>query len=67
MLTAGLDGIERGLDAGEPKSPNLYELTASDREAQGIDVLPGNLLDATRELAQNDALRVRLGRAPGGG
>ena len=66
MLTAGLDGIERGLDAGEPNSANLYELSASEREAQGIDVLPGNLLDATRELAQNDALRVGLGKTPGG-
>ena len=26
MLAAGLDGIERGLDAGEPNSANLYEL-----------------------------------------
>ena len=66
MLTAGLDGVERGLDAGEPNSANLYELSASEREAQGIDVLPGNLLDATRELAQNDALRVGLGKTPGG-
>ena len=66
MLTAGLDGIERGLDAGEPNSANLYELSASQREAQGIDVLPGNLLDATRELAQNDALRVGFGKTPRG-
>jgi glutamine synthetase len=61
MLTAGLDGVQRGLDAGEPNSANLYTLTAAEREAQGIDVLPANLLDATRELARNDALRAGFG------
>src|SRR5207248_1151145 len=58
MLTAGLDGIDRDLDAGEPNSANLYTLSAAEREAQGIDVLPTNLLDATRELATNDVLRA---------
>jgi glutamine synthetase len=66
MLTAGLDGIERGLDAGEPNSQNLYMLSAAEREAQGIDLLPANLLDATRELADNDALRAGFGKTPKG-
>jgi glutamine synthetase len=61
MLAAGLDGIERGLDAGEPNSSNLYTLDAAQREAQGIDVLPANLLDATRELERCDVLRRALG------
>ena len=63
ILAAGLDGIERELDAGEPNSLNLYEVTADDRERLGIDVLPANLLDATRELEQDDVLRTALGRA----
>ena len=66
MLTAGLDGIERGLDAGEPNSANLYKLTAAEREAEGIGILPGNLLDATRELAANDALRAGFGKTRDG-
>src|SRR5438552_12512989 len=53
ILAAGLDGIERELDAGEPNSLNLYELTAADRERLGIDVLPANLLDATRGLEKD--------------
>ena len=63
ILAAGLDGIERGLDAGEPNSLNLYEVTPADRERLGIEVLPANLLDATRELEQDDVLRAALGRA----
>ena len=61
MLAAGLDGIERGLDAGDPNSANLYEMSAADREAAGIELLPTNLLDATRELAGNDVLRQAFG------
>ncbi len=66
MLSAGLDGIERGLDAGDPNSANLYTLSAAEREAQGIELLPANLLDATRELAANDALRAGFGKTRDG-
>ncbi|MGZ4187958.1 MAG: type III glutamate--ammonia ligase [Solirubrobacteraceae bacterium] len=66
MLAAGLDGIERELDAGEPNSANLYELSAEVREAQGIDLLPANLLDATRELEKDDVLRKALGKTRDG-
>src|ERR1700760_3328908 len=66
MLAAGLDGIERELDAGEPNSANLYELSDEVRAAQGIDLLPANLLDATRELEKDDVLRTALGTTPTG-
>lgn len=66
MIAAGFDGIERGLDPGDPNSANLYTMSAADREAAGIDVLPGNLLDATRELAGNAALRAGLGQTADG-
>jgi glutamine synthetase len=62
ILAAGLDGIERGLDAGEPTSDlNLHELTAAQRQERGISGLPSNLLDATRELERNDVMRAALG------
>jgi glutamine synthetase len=61
MLAAGLDGVDRDLDAGEPNSANLYELSGAQREAQGIELLPSNLLDATRELERNEPLRAAFG------
>jgi len=61
LLTAGLDGIERGLDPGDPNEANLYESTATQRKALGIDTLPANLLDAVRELERDDVLRAGLG------
>jgi glutamine synthetase len=66
MLAAGLDGIERGLDPGEPNSVNLYTLSDEERAAAGIDLLPANLLDATRELEGCDVLRSALGQTPDG-
>jgi glutamine synthetase len=66
VLAAGLDGIARGLDPGEPNSLNLYETDEAERQKLGIDVLPANLLDATRELESDDVLRAALGTTPKG-
>ena len=66
MLAAGLDGVQRKLDPGEPNSANLYELDEAQRAAQGIELLPANLLDATRELERNEVLRAALGKTRGG-
>jgi glutamine synthetase len=66
MLTAGLDGVERGLDPGEPNSANLYTLSAEQRGEAGIELLPANLLDATRELENNAPLRRALGKTRDG-
>jgi glutamine synthetase len=63
VLAAGLDGIERGLDPGDPNSLNLYETDEAQRAELGIDVLPANLLDATRELERCQVMRGALGRA----
>ena len=62
VLAAGLDGIERGLDPGEPTTElNLHELTDERRRELGVEMLPANLLDATRELERDDVLRAALG------
>ena len=62
VLTAGLDGIEKGLDAGEPNSENLYTKTYDELTARGLRTLPANLLEATNELEADDVLRAALGR-----
>src|SRR3954470_8186179 len=62
VLAAGLDGIERGLDAGSPTTElNLHELSDAQRGELGIEMLPANLLDATRELEGCEVLRRALG------
>ncbi len=63
VLAAGLDGIENKLEPGEPNMDNLYEVPEDELKRRGIDVLPANLLDATRNLQQDEVLREALGRA----
>jgi glutamine synthetase len=66
MLAAGLDGIDRELDAGEPNSANLYEMSEAERSELGIELLPANLLDAVRELEKNEVLRDAFGKTRDG-
>ncbi len=61
ILAAGLDGIENGIDPGEPATGSMYETSAEDREKMGIETLPANLLDATRELETDEVMRKALG------
>jgi glutamine synthetase len=48
MLMAGLDGIQRGLDAGAPADYNLYE------ENRGVAQVPGSLDEALRALEEDN-------------
>jgi glutamine synthetase len=61
VLSAGLDGIEKGLEPGEPNKDNLYAASYDELTARGLQTLPTNLLDATRELEGNDVLRKAFG------
>ena len=65
VLAAGLDGIEQGLDAGEPNSENLYTKSYEELTERGLRALPANLLEAVGELEQDDVMREALGTARG--
>jgi glutamine synthetase len=56
MLVAGMDGIERELDPGEPSSLNVYN------ENEGLDTLPPTLAAAIEELKKDKVLAQRIGR-----
>jgi len=62
IIAAGLDGIERELDPGEPKNINLYSLSDDERKAQGIDILPQNLNEALNALEADSVLTERMGK-----
>ena len=66
QLAAGLDGIDQGLDPGEPNVDNLYVLPAEEIHARGIRSMPPTLLHAMDELVQDDVLRDALGKTPDG-
>jgi glutamine synthetase len=66
ILAAGLDGIDNKIDPGEPNEGNMYEMSEADLKKRGVQLLPGNLLDAVRNLRQDEILRDALGATPHG-
>jgi len=66
QLAAGLDGLDRGIDPGEPNVDNLYILSAEEIRARGIRSMPPTLLHAMDELVKDDVLREALGKTPDG-
>lgn len=58
ILAAGLDGIEKKMDPGEPFAGNLYNLAGSNTE---LGRLPSTLKEAAEELEQDDILLSMLG------
>lgn len=61
MIAAGLDGIERKLDPGEPVNENLYEFTPQELKKRKIKVLPQNLNEALDALEGDSVLCNALG------
>src|SRR3989442_9902591 len=62
ILAAGLDGIEHKLDPGPHNDDNLYELSQKELKRRKIELLPANLLDATRHLEKDAVIRQSLGK-----
>ena len=66
QLAAGLDGIDRELDPGQPNRDNLHTMAPEAVAARGIRALPPTLLHAADELVADDVLREALGKTPDG-
>ncbi len=61
LAAAGLDGIDRKLDPGEPLNINLYELTPEQIQARGIGLLPQSLSAALDALAADQVVQQGIG------
>ena len=61
MLAAGLDGIERGLEAPDPVEEDVYHFDDRRLEDLGITSLPGTLEEALDELEKDEIVRAALG------
>ena len=60
-LSAGLDGIRRKLDPGEPNLGNLYELGLEEIRRRGVRILPQSLAESLAELQADAVVRDSLG------
>jgi len=61
LLAAGLDGIERKMDAPQAVDRNIYVMTKEEREKEGVKDLPASLIDALKELEKDEVLVKSLG------
>jgi glutamine synthetase len=58
---AGLDGIEKGIEPGEPNLVNLYGLSREDIGKRGLVTLPQSLREALAALESDKVVLDALG------
>ncbi len=61
MLAAGLDGIKKKIDPGDPLMKDVYELSPREKKEYGVGELPTTLRDALDHLATDEVLQRALG------
>jgi glutamine synthetase len=62
VLAAGLDGIDRQADPGQPNADNLYTADPAAVASRGIEAMPPTLLHAVEALVEDDILRAAFGK-----
>jgi glutamine synthetase len=61
LLTAGLAGIQEGLELPAPVEENVYHMSDFQRKRRGIGELPGSLSDAIDLFEKSKLMREALG------
>jgi len=61
MLSAGLEGIEKGYELPPGVEPNIYKMNAEQRDAIGLGALPNNLYEAITATQESELARRTLG------
>jgi len=62
VFEAGLDGIKRKIEPGDPMDLNVYHLSDIKRKELGIKTLPGSLKEALEEWESDDICKKALGK-----
>lgn len=60
-IAAGLDGIEKEIEPGEPHNVNLYDLSDAELKDKGIRTLPQSLKEAIDALESDQVIKGALG------
>jgi glutamine synthetase len=61
ILMAGLDGIKKKIDPGDPVDEDVYGLSSERKKALGIRELPTTLKDALDEMKSDEVIHKTLG------
>ncbi len=62
VFEAGMDGIRRKIEPGDPVEKNVYRLTEAERKSLGIGTLPASLKEALEEWESDDICIRALGK-----
>ena len=60
-IAAGIDGIDKKLDPGEPNVGNMYAVPLEEMAKRNIRVLPQSLTEALDELERDEVIQAALG------
>jgi len=60
-IAAGLDGIEKEIEPGEPHNVNLYDFSDAELKDKGIRTLPQSLKEAIDALESDEVIKGALG------
>jgi glutamine synthetase len=61
MLAAGLKGIEEGYTLAQPFEKDVYRLTSQELKEEGIECLPGSLIESIEISENSQFLKETLG------
>ncbi len=61
IVSAGLDGIKKKIDPGDPVDRDVYEMTSEEKKAYGVKQLPTTLIDALDALGSDPLFKEVLG------
>lgn len=61
VIAAGLDGIEKEIEPGEPHNVNLYDFSDAELKDKGIRTLPQSLKEAIDALESDQVIKGALG------
>jgi glutamine synthetase len=62
VFEAGLEGIKKKIDPGDPVDANIYHISEADRKNLGIKTLPASLKEALEDWSSDDICTRTLGR-----
>lgn len=60
-LEAGLDGIRDKIEPPKSIDRNVFEMSEEERCAEGIEAIPGTLIEAVNELEKDELIKETLG------
>ena len=61
MLAAGLEGIENKYKIPEPMEKDIFRMSQEERKKEGINSLPGSLIEAIELAEESELVRKTLG------